>query len=122
MTNELKKTIGGAVIGATLMFGGMEVAIDDTDVITGEKYSEVVNNPEKDVYYNFPVELLTEELWLKAHQKPETARYSNDRTHVILKFDIGEIPRTERYPEPLSHSEVLELVNSEEGGYYSDSI
>lgn len=120
MDKDIKNGISGAIIGATLMFGGMEVAIEDTDLITGEKYSEIVTNPEKDVYYNFPVENLTTELWAKAHQKPETARYSNDGTHVILKFDIGEIPRTEEFPEPLTQLEVKELINSADGGYAID--
>lgn len=120
MNKDLQNGISGAIIGATLMFGGMEVAIDDTDPITGEEYSEIVTNPEKDVYYNFPVENLTSKLWEKAHQKPETARYSNDGSHVILKFDVGEIPRTEQFPEPMTQAETIELINSLNGGYAVD--
>lgn len=110
MNDQIKNGIGGAIIGATIMFGGMEVSINDTDLITGEKYSEIVNNPEKDVYYIFDVANVTEGHWQKAHQKPETARYSLDGSKVILKFDIYEAPRDERYPEPLSNEEVLEVL------------
>lgn len=117
MNDGLQNGIGGAIIGGMIVLGGMQVAVNDIDPITGESYEEIVTNPEKDIYYIFDVANTTEALWEQAHQKPETARYSLDSSKVILKFDIYEVPRTETYPEPMTHEQALEYLNDPINGF-----
>lgn len=116
MNDSIKNGIGGAIIGATIMFGGVEVSTKDTDVITGLSYEEVVTQPETDVYYIIPT--TTDEVYFRdSHQKVDTARKSLDGSMVIIKYDANVVPRGKELGTPYNHEEVLEYLNNSENGF-----
>lgn len=108
-TDKLKNGVVGAILGASMMFGLSSAG--DIDPKTGVTYEEIVQNPERDVYYNFELDNVNLEYLRTSHQSLETARRSRDNTHAILKFDISEIPRNQEFPTPMNHEEVLEFLS-----------
>lgn len=119
MNDSLKNGIGGAIIGATLMFGGIEVGTKDTDVITGLTYEEVVTQPETDVYYIIPT--TTDSVYFKdSHQKVDTVRKSLDGSMMVIKYDVNIVPREKELGTPYNHEEVLRYLNDINNGFASN--
>ena len=58
----------------------------------------------------------TDPAWVKAPQRPETARRSTDGKKIILKFKEGDIP--ESWGNGYSHEEILSIIADPEGIWY----
>lgn len=113
MNDNIKNGIGGAIIGATIMFGGLEVSTKDVDVVTGYTYEKIVTEPETDVYYIIPV---TEnaDYFENSHQKTDTVRKSLDGSMMVIKYDVNVVPRNKNLGTPYTNEEILQELDSPE--------
>lgn len=119
MNDSLKNGIGGAILGATMMFGGIEVATKDIDPITGISYEDVVTKPETDVYYIIPT--TTDERYFEnAHQKIDTARKSLDGSMMIVKYDVNVVPREQDLGTPYTNEEIINYLSNPENGFVGE--
>ncbi len=115
MNYSLKKEIGGLIVGLGIMAGVYNPA--DIDPVTNVKYEEIIDNPERDVYYILPINSITNDYVETSHNDLETARKSVDGTQVILKYDVGTVVRGVELGTPYSHSEILEYIQNIDNGF-----
>lgn len=115
MEDSIKNGIVGAIIGAGAMFG--LAGAPDIDPLTDLPYEVIVEQPGTDVYYTPLVTDVTDAMWNGSMSKEETARYSVDRTRVIIKYNAGSIDRRyseARLGEGYTHEEILQVLSSPE--------
>lgn len=112
MNDTLKNGIGGAIIGAGVMFG--LAGAPDVDPLTDLPYETIVEQPGTDVYYTPLASQVTDAMWNGSMSKEETARYSLDGERVVIKYNAGSIDRRlseTRLGDGYTHEEILSIVN-----------